>query len=80
MREAGTDGERGVGDPARDDNVRARAQCVGNRVGAEVGIRGDETIRDGGKALAGFEVGESSGTGFRPVIRSTLRLEAAATF
>ena len=40
VRDARADDERGVGDPAGDDDVRPRPQALGDPEGAEVGVRG----------------------------------------
>jgi hypothetical protein len=53
--ERGTDGKRRVGDAAGDDDVGAGEQRVGDRIGAEVGVRADHRLHDGVDVGAGAE-------------------------
>src|SRR5205814_6585252 len=49
----GREGESGVGDASRDDHVRASAQRVHDRPGAEIGVGREDAVAHVGQGTAG---------------------------
>src|SRR5437899_7177434 len=63
----GCEGERGVGDASRHDDVRAAAQRVHDWPGAEVGVRRDDPVAHVGQSPVRVEVPELVPAGQEPV-------------
>jgi len=63
----GREGEPGVGDASRHDDVRAAAQRLHDRPGAEIGVGGDDPVAHVGQWPAGVEVPELVPAGQEPI-------------